>query len=75
MRVTGVAVSLDRHIIDVSALAAPVFDAERRCVAALTIAGPTQRFRAALDPLVDTLKEVAGRASGAIIQGKQKMVL
>ena len=75
MRVTGVAVSLDRHIIGVSALAAPVFDAERHCVAALTIAGPTERFRAALDPLANTLKEVAGRASGAIIEGAQKMIL
>ncbi len=66
VRVAGVAISLDRHILGVSALAAPVFGADGKCVAALTVAGPTDRFRAALEPLATTIRDVAARASGAI---------
>ncbi len=72
IRVQGVAVSLDRHIVGVSAVAAPVFDAAHKCVCALTIAGPTQRFRASLDSLVVAIREVAAKASGAITRAYAK---
>ncbi|MBL8385433.1 MAG: IclR family transcriptional regulator [Burkholderiales bacterium] len=66
VRSEGVAISLDRHIPGVSAIAAPVFGVDGECVAALTIAGPSQRIRGALDALVATIRHVAARASGAI---------
>lgn len=75
VRVAGVAISLDRHIRGVSAVAAPVFDADGSCVAALTVAGPTDRFRAALESLVVTIKDVAARASGAIQSVSDRMIV
>lgn len=71
IRTDGVAVSLDRHIVGVSAVASPVFDAAHKCVGALTIAGPTQRFRASLDSLVATILDVASKASGAITRAEE----
>lgn len=65
IRKVGVGVSIDRYIKGVSALAAPVFDADQRCIAALTIAGPSERFRASVPSLSTVLKEIAARASGA----------
>lgn len=70
----GVSISLDRHIPDVSAVAAPVFNADGRCIAALTVAGPSERFRRNLDTLVITIKDVAAKASGAIISGSPPIV-
>ena len=55
-----------------TSFAAPVFDAAHKCVCALTIAGPTQRFRATLDSLVPALREVAAKASGAITHAYDK---
>ncbi len=63
----GVAISLDRHIPNVSAVAAPAFNADGQCIAALTVAGPTDRFRRNLDALIITIRDVAAKASGAII--------
>ncbi len=75
VRDEGVAISLDRHIIGVSAIAAPVFDADGRCVAALTVAGPSHRFHANLQTLVATLKDIAARASGAIVESEETPIL
>ena len=57
-----------------TSFAAPVFDAAHKCVCALTIAGPTQRFSAALDSLVPAVREVAAKASGAITRAYDKSV-
>ena len=75
IRLAGVAISLERHIRNVSAVAAPVFDADGSCVAALTVAGPTERFRAALESFVVTIKDVAARASGAIQIGSDRRIV
>ena len=75
VRVAGVAISLDRHIRGVSAIAAPVFDADGQCVAALTVAGPTDRFRTELESFVATITDVAARASGAIKVDTHKMMV
>ncbi len=60
----GLSYSLDVSMKGLSAVAAPVFDSGRRCVAALSIAGPTDRFSRELESLKTIVKEVANRASG-----------
>jgi DNA-binding IclR family transcriptional regulator len=69
IRTQGVASSLDTYMKGLSAVAAPVFDADGQCVAALNIAGPTERFRADLDALKVMVKEVADKASGVAVLG------
>lgn len=69
VRTEGVAISLDRYIEGVSAVAAPVYDAQSKYVAALTVAGPTERFRSGLRELTAVIRDVAMHASGALAQG------
>jgi DNA-binding IclR family transcriptional regulator len=66
VRAEGVSVSLDTYMAGLAAVAAPVFDAEGRCIAALNIAGPSDRFRDELESLKAAVKDVAARASGAV---------
>lgn len=62
----GFEYSLDQYLVGLASVAAPLYDGEGRCIAALSIAGPSDRFRAVLDKLVITVKEVASRASGVV---------
>jgi IclR family acetate operon transcriptional repressor len=71
VRAEGVSVALDTYMVGLAAVAAPVFDAEGRCIAALNIAGPSDRFRDELEPLKAVVKEVAARASGAVARVEQ----
>ena len=67
IRVEGLGWSIDTYTKGLSAIAAPVFDADGECVAALNIAGPSERFRADLGLLKAAVKEVADRASGVVV--------
>jgi IclR family acetate operon transcriptional repressor len=71
VRAEGVSVALDTYMVGLAAVAAPVFDAEGRCIAALNIAGPSDRFRDELESLKGVVKEVAARASGAVARVEQ----
>ena len=65
IRAEGVSCALGIYLKGVAGVSAPVFDADGRCVAALTIAGPTERFRRDLKSLKAIVKEIAGKASGS----------
>ena len=67
IRVEGLGWSIDTYTKGLSAIAAPVFDADGQCVAALNIAGPSERFRADLNLLKTAVKEVADKASGVVV--------
>ncbi|MBO9357420.1 helix-turn-helix domain-containing protein [Bordetella petrii] len=69
IRKEGVAAAIDVYMVGLAAVAAPVFDAEGQCVAALTLAGPTERFRHELTKLKNVLREVAARSSGVVMAG------
>lgn len=64
IRTEGLSYSQDIALQGVAAIAAPVFDANGSCVAALSIAGPTDRFNRDLESLKEAVKKVAARASG-----------
>ncbi len=66
IRAEGVSSSIDDCSIGISAVAAPVFDGNGRCVASINIAGPSDRFRHNLESLKATVKDVAARASGLV---------
>lgn len=66
IREEGISHSIDVYSLGLSAIAAPVFDADGNCVASLNLAGPTERFRDALDDLATVMREVAAKASGIV---------
>jgi DNA-binding IclR family transcriptional regulator len=66
IREEGVSCSIDGYLRGLAAVAAPVFDADGRCVASLNIAGPSERFRNELEALKTVVKDVAAKASGVI---------
>lgn len=57
-------VAIDVYSKGLSAMAAPVFGANGVCVAAVNVAGPTDRFEGEIKFLQDTLLEIAGKMSG-----------
>jgi DNA-binding IclR family transcriptional regulator len=69
VREDGVASAISPTVSGASGIAAPVFGASGECVAALTIAGPSDRFERKLDALKATLKDVAAKASGVFREG------
>ncbi|MDR5804874.1 IclR family transcriptional regulator [Caballeronia sp. LZ001] len=66
IRGEGVASSFDVYMKGLASVAAPVFDANGKCIASLNVAGPTDRFRAEFDFLKSVVKEVASKASGMV---------
>jgi DNA-binding IclR family transcriptional regulator len=69
IRADGFSLSIDAYSKGLSAIAAPVFDAQGQCVASLNIAGPSERFRSELDILMAAVKDVAANASRAVPAG------
>lgn len=65
IRDSGVSVTCDERVVGVSALAAPIFGADG-AVAALVIAGPSERMRAALKQHKAEIKDCARSLSLAI---------
>jgi DNA-binding IclR family transcriptional regulator len=66
IRTEGVCSAIDTPIAGVGSVIAPVFDGNGECIASLTVAGPSDRFRKDMDLLRATVKEVAARASGIV---------
>lgn len=66
IRQDGVCAAIDSYAKGLAAVAAPLFDADGNCVAALNIAGPSERFRSELDGLIAAVTEVAAKASGNV---------
>ena len=66
IRSEGVSSSIDGYMVGLAAVAAPVFNGDGKCIAALNIAGPSDRFRHDLDSLKVTVKDVASKASGVV---------
>ena len=62
----GYSSSIDVYAKGLAAVAAPLFDADGNCIAALNIAGPSERFRADLDSLIKAVRTVASKASGSV---------
>lgn len=58
--------AIDVYMTGLASAAAPVFDSDGRCIASLSIAGPSDRFRHELESLVATVKDVAAHASGTV---------
>ena len=48
--------TLEEYVQGAGAIAAPIFDRNNVVVGALSLAGPADRLRARLDPLVDAVK-------------------
>lgn len=68
IRREGVSWTIDVYTAGLSAVAAPVFDAAGRCVASLSIAGPTDRFRNELASLKEIVRDVASKSSGILVR-------
>lgn len=67
VRAEGFAAEFEESEIGMHCVAAPVFDAEGRAVAAVGIAGPRQRFsQRTMNNLVPTLKQTAELISGRL---------
>src|SRR5690606_9570796 len=65
IRRQGFAISRDEAEVGVTGVAAPVFDAENVCVAAVGVATPTFRFSPALEErIVDEVQKAARLLSG-----------
>ena len=64
IRADGMSCSFDSYMTGLASVAAPVFDATGRCVASLNVAGPTARFRQEHEFLMNTVRDVATKASG-----------
>jgi DNA-binding IclR family transcriptional regulator len=64
IRSEGLSISVDNYMAGLAAIAAPVYDGEGNCIAALNIAGPSERFRNDLENLKSIVRDVAARASG-----------
>jgi DNA-binding IclR family transcriptional regulator len=67
IRRNGVSCTIDLYSKGLSAVSAPVFNATGKCVASLTIAGPTERFRSELTLLTAIVQDVAAKASGIVV--------
>jgi DNA-binding IclR family transcriptional regulator len=66
IRRDGVAWAIDRYLDGLASVAAPLLDADGHCLASLSIAGPSSRFKADLGNLIATVQDAAGRASGVV---------
>lgn len=67
IRRTGLATSIGEAVPGAAGLAAPVFDAAGKAVAALLIGAPVDRFETQLPILRKMIKEVATQASGIFV--------
>ncbi|MFA7268327.1 MAG: IclR family transcriptional regulator [Sterolibacterium sp.] len=67
-RAEGLSCSLDSSLKGLSGVSAPIFGVDGKCVAALSIAGPTERFRRDLESLKAAVRDVAERASGITVE-------
>lgn len=65
IRREGIEVSVDRLIAGLSSIAAPVFDASGRCIAALALGGPSERIAPRRGDLVETVRALAQEASAS----------
>lgn len=66
IRHDGISLAVDAYSKGLSAVAAPVFNADGVCVASMNIAGPTERIVAELDFLRATLLVETAKASGVV---------
>ena len=66
IRAEGVSSSIDSATAGIGTVAAPVFDGNDECIATLTVAGPSDRFRNDLESIKATAKDVAAKASGVV---------
>lgn len=60
--------TIDLYVRGLSAIAAPVLDAGGRCIASISIAGPTDRIRNEMETLRDSVRDVAAKASGIMVR-------
>jgi DNA-binding IclR family transcriptional regulator len=65
---TGLSLSLGEMFAESAAVAAPIWGAHGRVVAAMAIGGPTQRLQPKLELLKPVLADVAARASGIAVR-------
>lgn len=66
IRRDGVAWAIDAYLEGLASVAAPLLDANGHCLASLSIAGPSSRFKADLGKLIAGVQDVARRASGVV---------
>ena len=66
IRKEGVSTAIDLYVKGLTAIAAPVSNAAGQCIASLTLAGPTDRFKNELDALQKIVKDIANKASGIV---------
>ena len=67
IRESGIEWALDHYLLGLASIAVPVLDGDGRCIASLSIAGPSDRFRSDLDKLIPIVQAVAARASGVVV--------
>jgi DNA-binding IclR family transcriptional regulator len=66
---TRISVSMGEMFPESAAIAAPIFGANGKIVAAMAIGGPSQRLQPKLDVLIPIIADVATRASGLAARG------
>lgn len=66
IREEGIEWAIDLYLVGLASVAAPVLDRGGRCIASLSIAGPSDRFRSDLAKLTSIVQDIAARASGMI---------
>ncbi|MDF2463234.1 MAG: transcriptional regulator, IclR family [Ramlibacter sp.] len=62
----GVVWAIDHYLEGLASVAAPLLDSNGRCLASLSIAGPSNRFKADLGKMISSVQDVARRASGVV---------
>jgi IclR family transcriptional regulator, acetate operon repressor len=66
IRATGISISIGELMRESAGIAAPIFGADRKVIAAMAIGAPSDRFEPELPALRKVLAEVASRASGVM---------
>ena len=70
IREQGLETAIDVFTEGLSAVAAPLFDADGNCVACLGIAGPSDRIRPNLKAVQESVREYAAKASKALAEAE-----
>lgn len=66
IRERGYEYSIDRYTVGLASVGAALLDVNGECIASLSIAGASSRFRTNLNEFIGTVTDVAARASGTV---------
>lgn len=68
IRHVGISVSQGENIEGITAIAAPIWDADGTIIAGISVSGPSFRLKDSLDDLINLTKDAAGRSSEDLLR-------